>query len=68
METVQDKDQSLLNPEHRRFLEDELQKCISVEISGMMNQDMGKILIDAPVSSIIGVCQRASGNLASDAM
>jgi hypothetical protein len=33
----------------------------------MMDQDMGKILIDASVQSFIGVCQRASGNLASDA-
>ncbi len=40
---------------------------VSVKLSGLMDKELGKIAIDSPVSILVGLGNRTSGNFAPDA-
>ena len=58
----------VVNPEHRLFpLQAEAKSIFAIKFSGMMNQNMNELLINAPVPFFIGISQRATSDFSSDA-
>ena len=48
------------------LLERQPEIVVGIKITGLMNEDLGEVGIDAPVASLVGIGQSASGHAAAE--